>query len=170
MRYHVTLEPEQDSTAIAVDVEELPSGVLVVQVDGRRVAVDAVAIGAQLSVHIDGKMVDLTTEGSGPELRIVANGEHTRVRVESERQRSARAEAKGTAEKTEKVVCSQMPGRIVKVLVQRGDVVEAGQPLIVMEAMKMENEIRARSGGTVAEIHAVAGTAVESNARLVTLL
>ena len=170
MRYHVTLEPEQSSTAIAIDVEELPSGAWMVQVDGRRVAVDVAAIGAQLSVRVDGKMVDLTTEGSPPELRIVAHGEYARVRVESERQRSARAAAKGGAEKTEKVVLSQMPGRIVKVLVQKGDVVEAGQPLIVMEAMKMENEIRARSAGTIAEIHAVAGTAVESNARLVTLL
>ena len=62
-----------------------------------------------------------------------------------------------------------MPGRVVKVLVAEGEVVRAGQGLLVLEAMKMENEVRARSGGTVAKVHVTAGATVESSAVLVTL-
>jgi biotin carboxyl carrier protein len=168
VRYHVTLEP--DRPPIVVDVEDLPSGALNVHVDGRRAEVDVVAVGAQqLSIRVDGQVVDLTTEGSLPDLRVVAGKERLSVRVESERQRTADAAKKETREEGVKVIFSTMPGRVVKVFVQKGDVVAAGQPLLVIEAMKMENEICAKGAGTVAEVHAVAGAAVESHARLVTL-
>ena len=62
-----------------------------------------------------------------------------------------------------------MPGLIVRVNVAVGDVVQAGQGLIVMEAMKMENELRATAAGTVKAIKAEAGTAVEKGALLVEL-
>jgi biotin carboxyl carrier protein len=62
-----------------------------------------------------------------------------------------------------------MPGMIVRVAVQVGDTVEAGQGLVVMEAMKMENELRATSGGTVKAVLAQPGTAVEKGAVLLEL-
>jgi len=66
-------------------------------------------------------------------------------------------------------VLAPMPGLIVRVNVKVGDVVEAGQGLVVMEAMKMENELRATTPGTVMSVLAVAGTAVEKGTVLVTL-
>ena len=62
-----------------------------------------------------------------------------------------------------------MPGLIVRVNVAAGDMVEAGQGVIVMEAMKMENELRATSAGTVKSVEVVPGTAVEKGALLVAL-
>jgi biotin carboxyl carrier protein len=62
-----------------------------------------------------------------------------------------------------------MPGMIVRVSVAPGDVVSAGQGLIVMEAMKMENELRASGPGTVTAVRVVAGTAVQKGAVLVEL-
>jgi biotin carboxyl carrier protein len=62
-----------------------------------------------------------------------------------------------------------MPGMIIRVAVQVGDTVEAGQGLVVMEAMKMENELRATSGGTVKAVLAQPGTAVEKGAVLLEL-
>jgi len=62
-----------------------------------------------------------------------------------------------------------MPGLIVRVKVQVGDTVQAGQGLVVMEAMKMENELRAAAPGRVKAIVATPGTAVEKGARLVEL-
>jgi biotin carboxyl carrier protein len=59
-----------------------------------------------------------------------------------------------------------MPGMIVRVNVQVGDAVQPGQGLVVMEAMKMENELRASSTATVKAIHARPGTAVEKGALL----
>ncbi|MEP6991173.1 MAG: biotin/lipoyl-containing protein [bacterium] len=62
-----------------------------------------------------------------------------------------------------------MPGMIVRVGVQVGDAVQPGQSLVVMEAMKMENELRATSAGTVKAVLAVVGTAVEKGAVLLEL-
>ena len=62
-----------------------------------------------------------------------------------------------------------MPGLIVRVNVDVGDQVNAGQGLIVMEAMKMENELRSTSAGTVKRVHVAPGTAVEKGALLLEL-
>jgi acetyl-CoA/propionyl-CoA carboxylase biotin carboxyl carrier protein len=53
-----------------------------------------------------------------------------------------------------------MQGTIVKVLVQVGETIEAGQPVVVLEAMKMENQIQAERAGTIAEIRVSAGDTV----------
>jgi biotin carboxyl carrier protein len=59
-----------------------------------------------------------------------------------------------------------MPGRIVKVLVARGETVRARQGLVVMEAMKMENELRAARDGVVSEVHVAEGQLVDANTLL----
>jgi biotin carboxyl carrier protein len=59
-----------------------------------------------------------------------------------------------------------MPGMVVRVNVSEGDAVQPGQGLVVMEAMKMENELRATSGGAVKRILVTPGTAVEKGALL----
>lgn len=169
MRYYVTLDPTPGAVPVVVDVKELPSGALEVTVDAKPVEVDVVSVGGQLSVRIDGKVVDLTTEGTPPDLGAIASGHRSYVRVESERQRAAEAAKKGKPGLGDKLVKSPMPGRIIKLLVQPGDEVAAGQPLLVMEAMKMENEIKAKMAGTIAEIHVAVGGTVEGNAKLVTL-
>jgi biotin carboxyl carrier protein len=66
-------------------------------------------------------------------------------------------------------IIAPMPGLIVRVNVSIGDKVEAGQGIVVMEAMKMENELRATAPGTVQTIEVAAGTAVEKGALLVSL-
>jgi biotin carboxyl carrier protein len=60
-----------------------------------------------------------------------------------------------------------MPGLIVRIHVAVGDAVVVGQPLIAIEAMKMENELRATAAGVVRAVHAVTGSAVEKGATLV---
>jgi biotin carboxyl carrier protein len=169
MRYYVTFDPSSDAKPTLVDVVELPSGALQVKVDERLVEVDAVSVGSQLSVRVGGQMVDLTTEGTPPDLGAVANGHRAFVRVESERMRAAERAKRGSPSGGEKLTKSPMPGRVVKVLVAKGDVVVAGQGLVVLEAMKMENEVRTRTAGKVAEVHVTAGATVEGNAKLVTL-
>jgi biotin carboxyl carrier protein len=62
-----------------------------------------------------------------------------------------------------------MPGRIVKLLVHRGDMVAAGQGIVVVEAMKMENELRAARPGQVTAVHVEEGATVEAGAKLVTI-
>ena len=172
MRYFVNLDPAPGAAPIVVDLVELPSGALDVCVDGKRVPVDVVALagaGSPLSVRVDGNMVDLTTEGQPPELGAIASGHRSYVRVESERQRAASAAKKGGGAANEKLVKSPMPGRVIKMLVAKGDEVALGQTLCVVEAMKMENEVKAKAACTIAEVHVKEGATVESGAKLITL-
>jgi biotin carboxyl carrier protein len=62
-----------------------------------------------------------------------------------------------------------MPGRVVRVLVAPGDIVEARQPVVVVEAMKMENELRSPKDGLVKEVAVVPGTSVEAGRVLVVI-
>ena len=64
------------------------------------------------------------------------------------------------------VVSAIMPGRVVKLLVAQGEEVKENQPLLVLEAMKMENDILAPKGGVVTQIFAVPGQAVETSEKL----
>jgi len=66
-------------------------------------------------------------------------------------------------------IVAPMPGLIVRVNVKAGDRVEAGQGIVVIEAMKMENELRATAAGTVRSVGVSPGTAVEKGALLVAL-
>jgi biotin carboxyl carrier protein len=173
MRYFVNLDPTPGAEPIVVDLTELPSGALDVSVGGKRVDVDVVSLGSDtsrtLSVRVAGQMVDLTTEGQPPELGAIASGHRSYVRVESERQRAAAAAKKGGPATNEKLVKSPMPGRIIRMLVAAKDEVTAGQTLCVIEAMKMENEVKAKAAGVVATVHVVEGATVEANGKLFTL-
>mgnify|MGYP003342553706 FL=1 len=74
--------------------------------------------------------------------------------------RSAAAAAGGT-------ITTQMPGRVVRLLLAVGDPVRKGQPVLVVEAMKMENEMKSPIDGRVAEILVAEGSTVEAGTKLV---
>ncbi len=168
MRYFVNLDPA-DPEPTVVDVTELPSGELDVSIGGKRVAVDVVPLAGALSVRVAGRVVDLTTEGHPPELGAIASGHRSYVRVESERQRAAAAAKKVAGGGSDKVVKSPMPGRVVRVLVAEGAEIAAGQTLCVIEAMKMENEVKAKAACRVVTVHVAEGTTVEGSAKLFSL-
>lgn len=67
------------------------------------------------------------------------------------------------------VVRCHMPGLLVRLAVREGDAVSPGDLLAVLEAMKMQNEIRARAKGRVRKVHAAAGATLEANAPLLTV-
>lgn len=93
-------------------------------------------------------------------------GRQVRARVSDgrRRRRAAAAQAGG-----DHAVAAPMPGRVVRVLVEPGDRVAAGQGLAVVEAMKMENEVAAPADGVVADVRAAPGDSVEAGGVLVTL-
>ncbi len=68
------------------------------------------------------------------------------------------------------VLSSPMPGKVVKLLVQVGDTVQEGQTLLVMEAMKMQNELKTSTTGTVTIVHIQEGATVETGAALITVV
>src|SRR5258708_12738592 len=151
MRYFVTLEPSPEAKPIVVDLVELPSGALKAKADGTSVDLDVVVIGTQLNVRVDGRVVDLTVEGTPPEIGASASGHRALVRVESERMRAADSAKKGSAGSGERGVKSPMPGRVVKVLVAKGDSVPPGQDLPSLEPIKIENKTTPNPPPTLAQ-------------------
>lgn len=170
MRYFVTLPNAAGDSDRHVDITVDPSGKFVVTLEGNPIDADVVALeDGALSVRIGARVLDLVVEGEPPDLGVVASGYRAYVHVESERLRAAAAAKKSGAGAAEKVVVAPMPGRVVKLLVAVGDEVAAGQGIIVIEAMKMENELRAKGAGKVSEIHVAPGAAVEAGAKLLSL-
>jgi biotin carboxyl carrier protein len=103
----------------------------------------------------------------GGMLTVTVDGTTVAVSVNGHR-RGRRADAADRGSGPQKLT-APMPGKIVRVMVKPGDTVEARQPLVVVEAMKMENELRAGRGGVVAEVHAGEGQSVDAGALLVTI-
>lgn len=107
-------------------------------------------------------------EGTRGRYALRLHGHKVEVEALDERARAIRDMAAASAGPTgPQPVKAPMPGLVVKVLVAPGDVVAAGQGVVVMEAMKMENELRAAAAGTVTRVLATAGAAVERGALLV---
>jgi len=92
-----------------------------------------------------------------------------RGRPSMPRAKAARRGRRGEADSGPGAIVAPMPGRIVRVLVKPEEAVVARQPLVVVEAMKMENELRAPHAGTVAEVRVAEGASVEANTVLVVL-
>ncbi|MFO0763083.1 MAG: biotin/lipoyl-containing protein [Byssovorax sp.] len=165
MRYFVKFPAGNE---VSVEVDHLPTGELQVVVGGRRLAVESLLQNDSTALRIDGKVIDLWMEGAPPGVGVVARGARFYAEVESER---ARALAAALGQKSnavaEGLVVSPMPGRVLKVLVKQGDEVEAGAALVVVEAMKMENELHCARGGTVKSIFVTPGQTVEGGAKLI---
>ena len=151
-----------------------------VVLDGDKVTVDGAAQHAHLSpltgtplwlLILDGVPITLPAERSGRGVWIVTSqGERLEVRAEDERARHIRSLV-GTqaAHQTAGLVRAPMPGLVVRVLVSEGEAVAAGQGLLVLEAMKMENEIRAPAAGVVGRVAVQQGLAVEKGQVLLEL-
>ena len=164
MRYFVAFGGRET----AIDVTALPDGRWDVRLDGRPVTVDAVSIGGRLSILVDGRVIDLELAGSLPRVSYAAHGARGEATIETERTRTDPS-LRAAARVREGAVVAPMPGRIVRLLVAPGDHVEAGAPLVVIEAMKMENELCAGHAATIARILVEPGVTVEAGAKLVEL-
>jgi len=104
---------------------------------------------------------------------VVLDGWRFEVTVESAARAALReragAAAGGARQTTAERIRAQLPGRIVAVFVAAGDQVAAGQPLVALEAMKMENEVRAPRAGRIASVRVETGNRVELGDELVVL-
>lgn len=98
--------------------------------------------------------------------RVRVDGEALRLQLETELQRRVRPAPSATRAAGTRVA-APMPGRVVKVSVNVGDRVEAGTPLLSVEAMKMENELQSPSAGVVVSVQVRVGSTVESDQELV---
>lgn len=151
-----------------------------VEVGGDRVQVDGRAVEARLTRVPRTPMRQLLLDGRARTLAMVRNdggwdvqvaGEAWPVSVMDERTRQLRElTGQRAAPVGGGLMRAPMPGLVLRLEVEVGQRVEAGAGVVVLEAMKMENEIRAAGPGVVRAVHVVAGQAVEKGAPLVELV
>ena len=140
--------------------------------NGERLDVDLRQSGAPelYSMLFNGRSYELLIEAERFRYGVTLRGDRYDVLVEDERQRKLNiGRDLPTLPDGELPVTAPIPGLVVKVLVKEGDEIEDGQPLVILEAMKMENEIRAMRAGTVKKIQAAAGQRIEQNGLLLIL-
>jgi acetyl/propionyl-CoA carboxylase alpha subunit len=130
--------------------------------------VDAVHLGGMaVSLLAGGKSCACDVEpGRDGALAVLVGQEvHALEMLDERKLRMRRAGGKFSLEGPQRID-APMPGKVTRVLVKLGDEVQEGQGILVVEAMKMENELKSPKAGKVSELHAVEGAAVEAGAKL----
>lgn len=156
MTYDITIDGKQ----YRLDLDQ-SEGRWACRVDGREVAVDAVLARPNvLSLRIDNKAYEVKCERVGAETHIWVGSR--RFSSEIRDPRSLRSRAHSTDEQGPKKLTAPMPGKVVRVLVSQGTEVEAGAGVLVVEAMKMQNEVKSPKKGTIQKILVAAGAAVNA--------
>ena len=145
-----------------------------VSVDGRVWQVDAARVAARtLSLIVEpGRSYDVTLAPDAATGLLHVHVGTTPVPVVvalNGRRRRGRQDEWHHAGSGPQRILAPMPGKIVRVVVKPGEAVRARQTIVVIEAMKMENELRAGRDGTVSELHAREGASVEAGALLVVI-
>ena len=143
-----------------------------VTVDGHTHHVDVARIGAHtLSLIVDNVWpadTSITADRARGQMTVHVAGMAVPVALNAGRRYGRKDDGAGAGSGPQRLA-APMPGKIVRVPVAVGDSVHARQPVMVVEAMKMENELRASRDGTVAEIHVHEGMSVDAGALLIVI-
>jgi biotin carboxyl carrier protein len=170
----MTIDVEINGRSRTVSVERSVEGRYRVTVDGRPHDVDVARVGSLgLSLLLEAangasRDVQVAPGGRTGELLIRIDGRMVLATVNGRRTGRGASEAGGHAHGDQPVV-APMPGRVVRVLVSPGEAVAARQGVVVVEAMKMENELRAPKAGRVKEVAVEPGASVEAGRVLVVI-
>ncbi len=158
--------PGADGEQAKISVESLGDSGYRVTLDGETMELRARRVGAR-EYHLlhEGRSVNALVSGAGPEVLVHLDGEATAVQLLDERQAARLAAdggAGGRAADGTVAINAPMPGQVVKCLVAEGDAVHRGQGLVVVEAMKMENELRSSVDGTIKAFKVAEGDNVDA--------
>ena len=168
----MTFDIEIDGRSRSVAIEPAGGTRFRVTVDGHSNLVDAVRIGDfALSLIVDGdtgasREAQVVPAGPRGDILVWLDGQIAAASVDGRRARRGRGDAASRNQGAQPIL-APMPGRVVRVLVAAGDVVEARQPIVVVEAMKMENELRSPKAGRVKDVSVAVGASVEAGRVLI---
>jgi biotin carboxyl carrier protein len=158
MRYVATLAGAEHE----LEVEELSADSWRIRIGPQQFDADLRQIGpVSYSVIVDNRSFDFDVVRDGDELIVASRGGSTRLMLVDAARRAAVGRRRERELGGPVQLKALMPGRVVSVLVQPGEQVAADQGVLVIEAMKMENELRAPKAGTVVEVKVAAGQTVE---------
>jgi acetyl/propionyl-CoA carboxylase alpha subunit len=165
MRKYVAFLDGRERT---VELTPLNEGRFRVALDGRTYDLDVRSYSADsLSVLLDRLSCDIAYAFQGDRLELRFRDHDFELEILDERKLRIRRLRAQRDQSGPEVVRSAMPGKIVRVYVRPGDRIAPHAPLLIIEAMKMENELFSRKGGVVRAVHVAPGQAVESDALLV---
>ncbi len=158
---------QKQADATPLTVEALGGGHYAVTLDGHRFELESLVLphGA-VSMIIDGTSYNVEFEEKGDEVDVVCRGQRSRFDIVDERRARLRAATAGFVAEGKQLITAPMPGKVVKIFVKVGDEVKEGQGVVVVEAMKMENELKSPKAGKVVALYAKEGVAVENGAKL----
>ncbi len=139
--------------------------------DDRAFAADFVMLpgGEVYSLIIDGRVHEVSVEEEGGAIVVMLHGQRHRVLVRHPLEKTLREVRQSAPAASGETIESPIPGLVVALKVKVGDTVAAGQAVVVVEAMKMQNELAAVTGGVVEAIYVSERQTVESGAKLVKL-
>lgn len=167
MKYYVTVGEE--TTELEV-IER--SGKLIITVAGREIVVDVQEINppSLYSLLLDNSSYELFVEAEGEDYNVLVGDELYQLRVQDEwSRRLASIQALAQSDEGELQITAPMPGIVVAVEVEPGAEVKRDQGLVILSAMKMENEIRAPRAGTVKSVEVEQNQTVQHGQTLVVL-
>jgi len=167
MKYVVTFGERE----IEVELDSMNNGHSQLIVDGDPVSADLRGAGGNslYSMILDGRSYDVAVVRKEDVHQVTVRARQLDLLVESEQQRNARLLAGASGASRAHTVKSQMPGIVTRTLVREGEEVEAGTPLLILEAMKMENEVRAIHAGTIQRLLVKQGQTVNGGDDLVVI-
>lgn len=154
----------------SVEVKMLGPGVYQVTLAGRSHRVDAFQHDyGTISLIVDTDSYSVQLDRRENDVKVSLRGSvHSLEILDEKRLRMRRAAGKFTVE-GKQTLTSPMPGKVVKILRKPGEAVKEGDGVVVVEAMKMENDVKSPKDGTVVEVFVREGQAVEGNAKLATV-
>ena len=169
MNYEVS-EKRKAGASARVGLREIGEGIYEISVDGVIVHVDAVKSGPTIySIIEDGRQFEAMVDEKGTHgFDVLVAGRLFHLEAVDERTKLLAGSAHAVASGPQSV-SAEMPGKVVKLNARAGDAVTEGQGILVIEAMKMENEIVAPITGVVREIGVSEGDTVEAGAPLFTV-
>ena len=151
---------------VKITVEEVGVARYMVRGDGKEYLVDAHQVQDSVwSILYGTNSFEADVQRKGDEYEVLIGGDCHKFTLMNE-QLKALSRAGGKAAAGKALVTSPMPGKVVKLLVNEGEEVKTDQGVIVVEAMKMENELKSAIAGKVKEIFVQEGEVVESGAKL----
>ena len=156
---------------LEVKVQELHLDVTIEGEDARTLSADFVPLpdGEVYSLLIDGRVHEVAVDEDGATIWVTIHGQRHRVAVRHPLEKTLREVRRADARAAGEVVESPIPGLVVALKVEVGDVVPAGAAVAVVEAMKMQNELVAQAPGIVEAVHVTERQTVEAGQKLVTL-
>ena len=126
-------------------------------------------MGETRKVIVNGEEFEVELEQDGENWKATVGGQTFDIIVPDAGPAPKQRRASGGKSKKSGKVSANIPGKVVTVEVAIGDVVEEGHVVMILEAMKMQNEIQAPVGGTVTEIHCEEGQSIEANVPLLVI-